>query len=491
MGGRVLIADGSVAARILLKATLSAARYRVVLADSAAAVLAALRGTPPDLVILGPDLGGGGAPALCRRLVEHCEYGPPPLLVLAERQDRAARIAALRAGADDVLSRPVAEPALLARLRALRRMREARDELRHRRLAAQSFGFAEGTAGFAGPGIVALVGASRAEGLGWKARMGRAAGGHRLLLMRPEQALALPAEGATPDLFVLSASVADPAEGPSLVSELRSRASTRHAGILVVNGAEGGNGAATIRALDLGADALMEEGFDPDELALRIARQIERKRDADRLRRAVDTGLRLAATDPLTGAYNRRYADHHLARIAARAEETGRGFAAMMLDLDHFKAVNDRHGHAGGDAVLCEVARRLRDNLRAPDLVARIGGEEFLVVIPECGPAEARAAGERLLGLLRSQPVALPSGRAQPITASLGLALGGPGGQQVEELLAAADRALYAAKAAGRDRLMMAPPAAAEGSAPPPARPRSEAPAPDRPARPAIGGGKG
>lgn len=165
--------------------------------------------------------------------------------------------------------------------------------------------------------------------------------------------------------------------------------------------------------------------------------------------------------DPLTGLFNRRYALPHLARIAERAAETGRGYAVMLLDLDRFKRVNDRYGHAAGDAVLVEVARRVKDSLRPVDLVARIGGEEFLVALPETGFEQACATAERLRTLIEQRPVTLPGGAGEiGVTISVGLAFGrdktpAAGSADVEAeinaLMEQADRALYGAKASGRN----------------------------------------
>nr|WP_290428619.1 GGDEF domain-containing protein [Defluviimonas salinarum] len=156
-------------------------------------------------------------------------------------------------------------------------------------------------------------------------------------------------------------------------------------------------------------------------------------------------------TDPLTGLNNRRYALPHLARIAERARAAGRQFAVMVLDLDRFKAINDSRGHAAGDAVLIEVAARLRGNLRAVDLLARIGGEEFLVALPDTTPEAAQATAERLRRVIGDRPVPMPDGAAAiPVTLSIGLALG-PGPASVEDLVDLADRALMGSKADGRN----------------------------------------
>ena len=157
-----------------------------------------------------------------------------------------------------------------------------------------------------------------------------------------------------------------------------------------------GDGDTAAMALDLGANDILAEGFPSGELAIQVRTQLRRKADAARLRASVRDGLKLAVTDPLTGLYNRRYAMSHLGRIAEQAARSGRSFTVMVADIDRFKAINDTWGHAAGDSVLVQVARILPDNLRAVDLVARIGGEEFLVVMPDTEEAEARLAAERL-----------------------------------------------------------------------------------------------
>ena len=133
--------------------------------------------------------------------------------------------------------------------------------------------------------------------------------------------------------------------------------------------------------------------------------------------------MRLAMIDPLTGLYNRRYAMPELATIAARAAETGSPFAVMVVDLDRFKLVNDKHGHGAGDQVLVEVSRRLTANLRASDLLARIGGEEFLVALPDAGMPLARTVAERLCQAIEERPIRLASGIGLTVTVSIGVAV--------------------------------------------------------------------
>jgi diguanylate cyclase (GGDEF)-like protein len=160
---------------------------------------------------------------------------------------------------------------------------------------------------------------------------------------------------------------------------------------------------------------------------------------------------RLAREDALTRLPNRRAFDEALAREVARADRSGAPLAAIVVDVDHFKRVNDAHGHAVGDAVLAAVAARAASALRAGDLLARIGGEEFAALLPGADLAAAAEAAERIRIAVRGTPIAAGA-EALGVTVSLGCAAREPG-VAGSDLLARADARLYAAKAAGRDRV--------------------------------------
>ena len=171
------------------------------------------------------------------------------------------------------------------------------------------------------------------------------------------------------------------------------------------------------------------------------------------LERANEELAALAHQDGLTGLRNRRAADERLAHELARHRRMGRPLGVLLVDIDHFKSVNDRHGHAVGDAVLRAVAQRLSASLRETDLAARFGGEEFLVVLPETD----RAGLARVAEKLRAAVEALNVEQVGPVTVSLGGAVAEEGGGDAALLLERADQALYGAKAAGRNRAVISP----------------------------------
>lgn len=182
----------------------------------------------------------------------------------------------------------------------------------------------------------------------------------------------------------------------------------------------------------------------------------ELKNTQAELERRVQELAELATTDPLTGIGNRRHFLERAAEEFARGRRYGHPLTFVMIDVDHFKAVNDTHGHETGDRLLTTLAATLRDTLRDTDVIGRLGGEEFGALLIQNDEHGARAVAERLHDALRRTCVAAPSGAAVCFTVSMGLAHctpGESGPDSVEELMRRADAALYLAKAAGRDRI--------------------------------------
>ena len=201
---------------------------------------------------------------------------------------------------------------------------------------------------------------------------------------------------------------------------------------------------ARVAGLDAGAVDYIVKPFANEELVARVRAALRTK--------AVHDGLAdRAARDGLTGLFNRRELDARAAQAVALADRHGRPLSCLLLDLDHFKPINDTHGHAAGDGVLREAAQRIYDASRVSDVVSRYGGEEFVVLLPETTGEEAVLAGDRLRAMLSATPVAVGSTMI-PIRASIGVASWNDAMRTAADLYAAADGALYRAKELGRDR---------------------------------------
>ncbi len=472
MSGRILLVDSIATNRIVLRVKLLSAHYGVTPCATVAEARTALSAERPDLILI--DLSGPATEGFdfCRHIKADSDSAAIPIIAIGSFPTPLSRIAALRAGADDVLEKPLNDALLQARIRSLLRARDATSELRLREDTHRALGFADEAADFAPAGRVAIVTESRTDpNASLIALMDTLP--EPFALLEATKVLTADAMTPVPDLFIIDGAGGRgdaPAAGDvfRMVADLRSRSETRHAAQLVVLPENSADMAAMV--LDLGANDIVTDQVCADELAHRVRALLRRKSQADRLRDTVRHGLQAAVTDQLTGLYNRRYALPHLAKMAERAQAKGREFAVMVLDIDHFKAINDAHGHATGDRVLAEVAQRLRDNLRAVDLIARIGGEEFLVAMPDTTAAQGQVAAERLRRMIEGSPFAAlpnqPMSKGSPrinVTLSIGVAVGGPNSlnsEDVNMLFSRADAALYAAKSGGRNMVTVSQSAA-------------------------------
>ncbi|MEL7300279.1 MAG: diguanylate cyclase [Pseudomonadota bacterium] len=462
MTARVLIVDPVVTTRIVLKVKLAAAYFNVTHAATIKEALEKAEREAPDVILCEYELEGGGAALLQARL----RPLRIPVMALLPEEAKEARTHALAAGVGDVVSRPYDDRDLFARIRNLLRARSTHEELALRTDTSAALGFAEDCASFLGRSRIGIVAETRGQGASWQSALA-ARMPHDIDILDPAELVKREAAQGPFDALLVGVSGPDARQRLDFVSSLRARTEGRHTAILVVSPHEHADLAVT--ALDTGAGDVMATGFEPGEAAERLSRLLRRRHVEEALRRSVKAGLEAAVTDPLTGLYNRRYAMPYLERMSQSAELSGRCFALMVLDLDFFKRVNDTHGHAVGDRVLTEFAQRLRANLRSMDLLARLGGEEFLVAMPDTSLEQAKAVAVRLCALTRSESFARDEIiGGVPLSVSVGLVIGGDPDEhdllrertQIHHLLEQADLALYAAKAGGRDMVRVCRPAA-------------------------------
>lgn len=462
MQGTILILDGVATNRIMLKVQLSSAYYHVVQAEGLAGLLALVQRTQPDLIVTAMTLPDGDATAIRQILAVDDLHSTTPIIAVTQQNDRGSMLRALASGIDDVLAHPLDDRILQARIRSLIRIRNGAEELHFRDDTSHALGFSEPAAGFTAPAQVALVTREARTGTLWRADLKNHIP-HHLRPYQMDDVGDLVSQTNPADVIVIEVSGMPDDPGLRLLADLRARNTTRNAAIIAVPSEA--NPTVAADALDRGAHDAMPQGFCAQELTLRLDTQLQRKAQSDKLRETVRNGLRAAVLDPMTGLYNRRYAMPQLSRISQQAIKTGNSFAIMLIDLDHFKLINDRFGHPAGDTVLTETAARLQALVRSGDLIARVGGEEFMIVMRNINASAATHAAEQLCRAINSRPFWL-SGQQQPIsvTASIGVVVG-PSAEELaqpcdkdqttKELIYQADRALYQSKGAGRNQVTL------------------------------------
>ncbi len=451
MTARVLVVDDILANVRLLEAKLTSEYFDVHTTTNGMDALEAIISFNPDIILLDVMMPGIDGIEVCKRIKSNPKSQHIPVIMVTALDQPEDRVQGLEAGADDFITKPINDAALFCRLKSLVRLKMLIDELRGRDPATlldgrnESIDLAEVETNanvliVDNRGIVAdRIKKSLSEL-------------HKLVILKdPAEAINLNLETEF-DLVIVSLDLLDH-DGLRLCSQLRSFERTRQLPLLIVVDPE--DGARLMRALDMGVNDYLHRPVDKLELRARVNTQIKRKRYTDRLRKNVTRSMELAVTDPLTGLYNRRHMDNQMELQLANAGARGRPMCVLTLDVDFFKPINDTHGHDVGDRVLQELARRLKEQVRAIDLCCRIGGEEFLVVLPGTELQVGFTVGERLRRIIASQPfdVGAKSGPLA-ITVSIGVAEYQAAGDTPESILKRADEALYKAKRSGRNRVI-------------------------------------
>ena len=448
MSARILVVDDMDTNVRLLEAKLTIEYYDVLTCRDGPSTLEMARAEQPDLILLDVMMPSMDGFETCRKLKDDPATRHIPVVLVTALDGREDRIRGLEAGADDFLSKPLDDVVLMARVRSLTRLKILTDELREREESVRRIGMGEATVerlnGTGGRVLVVDDNEDQAQRL--MAHLGRI---HRPVRATLDGDMGLATGGV--DLLVINAASRG-FDGLRLLAHLRAREASRNLPILTILDMD--DRARLVKALELGASDIVSLPVDPDELTVRTITQIKRKRYTDVLRERLDRNLEAAVTDVLTGLHNRRYMTGQLQSMVARANHGGDTIAALILDLDHFKQINDSFGHDAGDEVLREFAVRLATNVRAVDLPCRLGGEEFVVIMPGTSLEDARHVAERIRRDVSREPFrARGMGEGLMVTVSVGVAASMPG-DTPESLLKRADQGVYEAKALGRDQVV-------------------------------------
>lgn len=504
MPGNILIVDAVASSRILLRAQLAPGFFNLSFAESGGEALQDIIKEPPDLMLILPSVRDMPIRRLCREL-QRLGSCAPPFIVVQPEESRARRLRLLSWGATDVLAQPLNISYLITRMRAGIRNRAAIENfnLAKHAMALDAKPWSDQPPHSAASRVATFRDdPSRVNLPGdWQHRR-EDRPEFRAAAKEPPQRIAVvqhrvqdakdliaqlppddPHEVHALSYDQLFATDLNAYDGLALVvdgwrsldilsfiASLHAGEQHRHVEVLTIGTRPKSPSQLALLAetLEMGAQDAMTYGPDPEELTLRLHAMTQRNAQRAQVRQTLQHGLDAAWTDPLTALGNRRHAMQHLHQILPQ------GVALMLLDIDHFKQVNDLHGHDAGDAVLVQLAQRL--GALAPDgaEVSRIGGEEFLLVTPLGKPSDSHALAEMIRQQISSTPFTLPDGGELSLTVSLGLALSQPFGtpnpqpasappqvaEAVSDVMKRADLALYQSKAIGRNQVTLYQPAA-------------------------------
>jgi two-component system cell cycle response regulator len=450
MTARILVVDDVEPNVRLLEAKLTLEYYEVLTACDGATALQIASDERPDIILLDVMMPGMDGFETCRRLKADPVTRHIPVVLVTALDGREDKIKGLDAGADDFVTKPIDDVILFARVRSLLRLKSVMDELREREESGRRIGVdTDGAGRLRGSGGRVLIVDDNERQAGKMAD--QLSGEHRLTIESDPAAALIAARGPV-DLMIVNVSSAE-FDGLRFVAQTRSTEASRRIPILAV--VDPADRPRLLKALELGVNDILPRPVDPEELDARSRTQIKRKRYADFLKQKLDYSLEMAVTDALTGLHNRRYMAGQLQALVGRAGQGGEPVAVLVMDIDHFKLVNDSFGHDAGDEVLREFAVRLATNVRAIDLPCRFGGEEFVVVMPGASLEAAARVADRIRRDIEGQPFPIMGGaEGLTITVSVGVAASTGVGDTPEALLKRADEGVYEAKERGRNQVI-------------------------------------
>ena len=451
MTARILVVDDNPANRKLLEARLNAEYFDVISASNGPDAIAICEKSLCDIVLLDvmmPDMDGF---EVCRRLKSHVSTAHLPIVLVTALDQPSDRVRGLEAGADDFITKPIDEVQLIARVRSLARLKVVIDELRNRANTTVALGmiapFATPSAEDGRRGRLLIVDDRKSS----SERIMQALSPHHAVTIEAnaQEAMFKAAEDNV-DVIVVSLGLVG-YDALRLCSQIRALERTRNLPILVIADLE--DRQRVLRGMELGINDWLSRPVDRNELLARVRTQLRQKRYADSLREKVQQSIELALFDPLTGLNNRRFLESHLSTMLENARMRRSPLTLMILDIDHFKRVNDTYGHDCGDEVLKGFADRLRGIIRGGDLLCRLGGEEFVIVMPGVNVVAATRIAERARQAIEQESFVMAATRQViNITTSVGLAERRDDNDP-HQLYRRADQALYRSKAEGRNKV--------------------------------------
>ena len=455
MTAQILVVDDVPANIKLLEAKLSSEYYDVIAAKDGFEAIAKAKEHKPDIILLDVMMPGMDGFEACKKIKEDIEISHIPIVMVTALSEKSDRLKGLEAGADDFITKPINDLALFARVKSLVRIKMLLDEVRLRDKTSVEMGIQPE----ASNALISDVAGSRVlliddDNVQGKQILSRLGDTYQVEWIEdPDEALTKASEGNF-DVILVSTLLGN-SDGLRLASQIKSHEELRNVPLLVL--VDEDDTRIMLKALEMGINDYLTIPVDKNEMLVRVRTQIRRKKYQEALKSQYQMSISMAITDALTGLYNRHYLNSHLANMVKQALKNGKELAVMMMDMDHFKAVNDTYGHDVGDMILKQLANIIIQQSRSSELAARFGGEEFVVLMPETDAQSAFAAADRMREVIEAASFKInDAGDTIQKTVSIGVANLHPDGDSPESLMKRADEALYLAKNEGRNQVKVA-----------------------------------
>ncbi len=457
MTASILVVDDVPANLKLLAAKLQSEYYDVLMAKDGFEALDLAQQKKPDLILLDVMMPGIDGFETCKRMKADKDISHIPVIMVTALSEQADRVRGLEAGADEFLTKPINDTSLFLRVKSLVRVKVLLDELRMRDQTALQLGISAENA------FVSDVTGSRIllvddDPVQTRQMTGKLNEEFHVTAIDDVSIVMEQAAHGNFDLVLVSTLLSE-TDGLRLAMQIKGLEEIRHVPVLIL--VDEDDTRSMTKGLEMGINDYLRVPVDKNELVARVRTQVRRKRYQEALRANYQQSISMAITDNLTGLYNRHYLSTHLSNLVANISKNNKPLSLVIMDMDHFKQVNDTYGHDAGDLCLKQLAKMILDVCRSSDLVARFGGEEFVVLLPETDAAEAFQTAERIRKRIESTPFVFQSTQLQK-TISLGVStltafsLSASVEESSTQLLKRADDALYKAKNAGRNRTVAA-----------------------------------
>ncbi|QKX00993.1 PleD family two-component system response regulator [Wolbachia endosymbiont of Dipetalonema caudispina] len=458
MTAKILIIDDVLSNIKFLEAQLKAEYYVVIVTHNSKEAIDLVVRQQPDIILLGITVPKINGLEVCKSLKNDPLTTHIPIIMVNTLHDICDKVQGINAGADDFLTKPIDETALSARIKSLTRFKMIIDELRLRGKTNAEVGEVAESSSIMGyshrifDANLLVVGEDIFQ-IEQIFNILKQSFKLVKILNNPIKALKVGIEDNY-DLIILDMQFSK-IDGLRLCSEFRSKVETRYTPIFILS--EDYDKSNLVRALEVGANDYLTVPIDKNELIAKVNLQVKRKRYQDALRMNLFNNVTMSIKDPLTNCYNRRYFDAYLKNIINDFIEKDRRLSLMILDIDYFKAVNDNFGHSAGDELLKQIQKRISENIRVGDLLARFGGEEFVVIMLDASISDASTVAERVRKVIAMEPFIMFSDRniIHNITVSIGITeMQKSDLNNIKRFIVRADKCLYKAKNRGRNKVV-------------------------------------